>query len=273
MNRDASGSLRWMAAGYAVLAFLLLPTVLVVPMSFGRNPYLEFPPTGFTLQWYEAYFFDRGWMSATWFSTRIAILVAVVSTCIGTLASLALVRGRLRGRALLQLLIISPVIIPTIAIAIAVFLFFARLHMIGNAFAFVLAHTVLAVPYVVLTVSAALTRVDADLDLAAMGLGASRTEAFVRVTLPLSLPGVISGAVFAFIISFDEAVVSFFLSGVHDKTLPRLMFENIELRLTPTIAAVSTLLTVLSLVALSLVLLLGRLGRRRSDIGIGTDAD
>ena len=115
--------------------------------------------------------------------------------------------------------------------------------MIGNLLAFVLAHTVLAVPYVVLTVSAALTRVDADLDLAAMGLGASRAEAFVRVTLPLILPGVISGAVFAFIISFDEAVVSFFLSGVHDKTLPRLMFENIELRLTPTIAAVSTLLT------------------------------
>ncbi len=263
MSRSASGSLRWMAVGYAVLAFLLLPTLLVVPMSFGRNPYLEFPPTGFTLQWYEAYFIDRGWMSATLFSARIAILVALLSTAIGTLASLALVRGRLRGRAGLQLLIISPVIIPTVAIAIAAFLFFARLQMIGSLLAFVLAHTVLAVPYVVLTVSAALTRVDADLDLAAMGLGASRAEAFVRVTLPLILPGVLSGAVFAFIISFDEAVVSFFLSGVHDKTLPRLMFENIELRLTPTIAAVSTLLTALSLVALSLVLLLGRLGRRK----------
>lgn len=107
-----------------------------------------------------------------------------------------------------------------------------------------------------------LTRVDPDLDLAAMGLGASRAEAFVRVTLPLILPGVFSGAVFAFIISFDEAVVSFLLSGVHDKTLPRLMFENIELRLTPTIAAVSTLLTALSLVGLSMVLLLGRIGRR-----------
>ena len=265
MNPRAIGSsLRLTAAGYAVLVFLLLPTMLVVPMSFGRNPYLEFPPTGFTLQWYEAYFTDRGWMSATLFSARIAVLVTLASTIIGTLASLALVRGRLRGRAGLQLLIISPVIIPTVAIAIAVFLFFARLQMIGSLAAFVLAHTVLAVPYVVLTVSAALTRVDPDLDLAAMGLGASRAEAFVRVTLPLILPGVISGAVFAFIISFDEAVVSFFLSGVHDKTLPRLMFENIELRLTPTIAAVSTLLTALSLIALSLVLLLGRLARRQA---------
>jgi len=263
VTRSTTGSLRWMAVGYAVLAFLLLPTVLVVPMSFGRNPYLEFPPTGFTLQWYEAYFTDPSWMSATLFSARIALLVALLATVIGTLASLALVRGRLRGRAGLQLLIISPVIIPTVAIAIAVFLVFARLQMIGSLLAFVLAHTVLAVPYVVLTVSAALTRVDADLDLAAMGLGASRVEAFIRVTLPLILPGVVSGAVFAFIISFDEAVVSFFLSGVHDKTLPRLMFENIELRLTPTIAAVSTLLTAVSLIALSLVLLLSRLGRGR----------
>ncbi len=262
MNRSASGNLRWMAVGYAVLVFLLLPTLLVVPMSFGTQPYLEFPPTGFTLHWYEVYFTDRGWMGATLFSARIAILVALVATVIGTLASLALVRGRLRGRAAIQLLILSPVIIPTIAIAIAAFLFFARLQMIGSLFAFVLAHTVLAIPYVVLTVAAALTRVDPDLDLAAMGLGASRAEAFVRVTLPLILPGVFSGAVFAFIISFDEAVVSFFLSGVHDKTLPRLMFENIELRLTPTIAAVSTLLTALSLVGLSIVLLLGRIGRR-----------
>lgn len=262
MRRPPSRALGWMAFGYAVLVFLLLPTVLVVPMSFGTNPYLEFPPTGFTLHWYKVYFTDRDWMGATLFSGRIASLVAFSATVIGTLAALALIRGRLRGRAALELLIISPVIIPTIVIAIATFLFFARLQMIGNLLAFVLAHTVLAVPYVVLTVSAALSRVDVDLDLAAMGLGASRAEAFVRVTLPLILPGVISGAVFAFIISFDEAVVSFFLSSVHDKTLPRLMFENIQLRLTPTIAAVSTLLTALSLVALSAVLLLGRLGRR-----------
>lgn len=262
MRPGGGEQLRWMAVGYAVLAFLLLPTVLVVPMSFGTNPYLEFPPTGFTLRWYEAYFTDRGWMSATLFSGRIAVLVALVATVVGTLAALALVRGRLRGRAALELLIISPVIIPTVVIAIASFLFFAQLRMIGNPIAFILAHTVLAVPYVVLTVSASLSRVDPDLDLAAMGLGASRAEAFARVTLPLILPGVLSGGVFAFIISFDEAVVSFFLSSVHDKTLPRLMFENIELRLTPTIAAVSTLLTALSLVALAIVLLLGRLGRR-----------
>jgi mannopine transport system permease protein len=252
-----------MRVGYAVLVFLLLPTMLVVPMSFGTNPYLEFPPTGFSLRWYEAYFNDRGWMDATLFSARIAILTSVASTLIGTLASVALVRGRLRGRSLIELFILAPVIIPTIVIAIASFLYFARLQLIGHLLAFVLAHTVLAVPYVVLSVSASLIRVDADLDLAAMGLGASRTEAFFRVTLPLILPGVISGAVFGFIISFDEAVVSFFLSGVHDKTLPRLMFENIELRLTPTIAAVSTLLTALSIVALTTVLLLGRVRWRR----------
>jgi mannopine transport system permease protein len=177
-----------MAVGYAVLAFLLLPTMLVVPMSFGRNPYLEFPPAASRCNGMRPISpIAAGWTPPCSAPHRRPHLARIDPD--RNAASLALVRGRLRGRPILELFIIAPVIIPTIVIAIASFLFFARLQLIGNLLAFVLAHTVLAVPYVVLSVSASLARVDADLDLAAMGLGASRPEAFARVTLPLILPG------------------------------------------------------------------------------------
>lgn len=252
-----------LAAGYAVLAFLLLPTLLIVPMSVGENPYLEFPPTGFSLRWYDEFLSDRGWTDPAWFSFQIAILVALLATTLGTMAALALVRGRIAGRAALQLLILSPVIAPNIVIAIAMFFFFAELRMIGNIWAFVLGHTVLALPYVVLTVSATLHRYDSDLDLAALSLGAGRIRTFVEVTLPLILPGVLSGAVFAFIISFDEPVISFFVSGARDKTLPRRLFEDVQEAVSPTVAAVAVLLTLLSIALLALALLFRRLGERR----------
>ena len=257
------GRLLLMAVGYAVLAFLLLPTLMVMPMSVGESPYLEFPPTGFTLRWYDAYFSDRGWIEPTLFSFQIAILVALLATALGTMAAMALVRGRVGGRSLIQLLILSPVIAPNIVIAIAMFFFFAELRMIGSLWAFVLGHTVLAVPYVVLTVSAALYRYDADLDLAALSLGAGRVRTFFEVTLPLTLPGILSGAVFAFIISFDEPVISFFVSGARDKTLPRRLFEDVQEAVSPTVAAVATLLTLLSVALLALALLFRRLGDRR----------
>lgn len=250
------------AAGYAVLAFLLLPSLLIVPMSLGENPYMEFPPTGFTLRWYETFFSDPGWIKPAVFSFQIALLVAFLATVLGTMAALSLVRGQVRGRSALQLLILSPVIAPNIVIAIAMFFFFAELRMIGNLWAFVLAHSVLALPYVVLTVSAALYRYDSDLDLAALSLGAGRIRAFFEVTLPLISPAILSSAVFAFIISFDEPVISFFVSGTRDKTLPRRLFENVQEELSPTVAAAAAVLTLLSILLLALVLLFRYLGER-----------
>ena len=257
------GRLLLLAAGYTVLIFLLLPSLLIMPMSVGESAFLEFPPTGFTLRWYDDYLSDRDWIDPTIFSFQIAILVALIATTLGTMAAVALVRGRIAGRSLIYLLILSPIIAPNIVIAIAMFFFFAELHMIGNLWAFVLGHTVLALPYVVLTVSAALYRYDSDLDLAAFSMGAGRVQTFFRVTLPLTWPGVLSGAVLAFIISFDETTIAFFVSGTRDKTLPRRLFENVEETVSPTVAAVATLLTLMTVALTVLALLFRRIGEWR----------
>ncbi|MER8887747.1 ABC transporter permease [Mesorhizobium sp. M0816] len=233
-----------------LLVFLVLPTLLVIPMSLGTAEYLEFPPQGLTLKWYAAFFRDEEWMAATWFSLRVALATTFGATIVGTLAAIALTRGDLPGKALLQALTLSPLIVPHIVIAVAVFLLFAPLKLNGNFFGFVIAHTMLAVPYVVITVTAALQRFDATLELAALNCGASRLRAFFAVVLPDIAPGVAAGAVFAFLASFDEATVAFFISGIEGKSLPRKMFEDIDFNLTPVVAAASTVLVVVSLAVL-----------------------
>lgn len=235
---------------YAVLAFIIIPLAIIIPMSFGRNDYLEFPPSGFTLHWYGEYFGDRQWRRATVLSLEVALLTAICASLIGTAATYAMVRGKGKLATLFQILLIGPIIVPHIALAVGLYLFFQTIGLSGTIPGFVLAHTVLALPFVVFTTAAALGKVDANLEAAAMSCGASRFDAFRLVTLPLILPSVLSGALFAFIISFDEPVVSFFLSGVRQQTLPRRMFDDIEQNLTPVIPAIATLLIVLSIAIL-----------------------
>ncbi|MER8824682.1 ABC transporter permease [Mesorhizobium sp. M0991] len=233
-----------------LLFFLIVPTLLVIPMSLGTADYLEFPPSGLTLKWYAAFFSDADWMSATWFSLRIAVATTLGATIVGTLAAIALVRGDLPGKAWLQALTLSPLVVPHIVIAVAIYLLFAPLGLSGNFSGFVIANTMLAVPYVVITVTAALQRFDLTLELAALNCGAGRIRAFFLVVLPGIAPGVAAGAVFAFLASFDEATVAFFISGVQGKTLTRKMFEDIDSNLTPVIAAASTVMVVVSLATL-----------------------
>lgn len=246
-----------------VLFFLLLPTLIVIPMSVGTSPYIEFPPRGLTFKWYEAYFSDPDWMAATWFSVRIAVATTMSATVIGTLAAVALVRGRLPGKEILQAFTLAPLIVPHIVIAVALYLVFAPLGLTGSFYGFVIAHSMLAVPYVVITVSAALQRFDQNLELAALNCGATRLQAFLHVVLPNIRPGVAAGAVFAFLASFDEATVAFFISGIEGKTITRKMFEDIDFNLTPVIAAVSTVLTLVSLVLMSTI----EIARQRSGNG------
>lgn len=246
-----------------ILLFLLLPTLVVIPMSVGTSPYIEFPPRGLTFKWYKAYFSDPDWMAATWFSLRIAVATTFSATIIGTLAAVSLVRGRLPGKDFLHALTLAPLIVPHIVIAVALYLFFAPLGLTGNFYGFVIAHSMLAVPYVVITVSAALQRFDPNLELAALNCGATRPQAFFHIVLPNILPGVAAGAVFAFLASFDEATVAFFISGIEGKTITRKMFEDIDFNLTPVIAAVSTVLTLVSLVLMSTI----EIARRRSEPG------
>jgi mannopine transport system permease protein len=198
-----------------VLAFPLLPTVIVIPMSLGEASFIQFPPRGLTLKWYAAYFSDADWMAATWFSLRTALATTLVATVVGTLAAVALVRGRLPGAKAIQALTLAPLIVP---------------HIVAP------------------TVTAALQRIDASLELAALSRGASRWQAFWFVILPSIAPGVAAGAIFAFLASFDEATVAFFISGIDGKTITRKLFEDIDYNLTPIIAAASTVSVLLSLV-------------------------
>ena len=226
----------------AVLGYLILPIVIVVPLSFSSGTYLRFPPPGFGLRWYWNFFERADWIDAAWLSMEIGLAVTLLATMLGTPAALALVRSRFRGRELVNAFIISPLIVPAIIVAIGIYFFYARLGMIGNPISLVIAHSCLAVPFVVINVSATLYGFDERLEYAAMSLGATRWRTFWQVTFPIIRPGVLAGALFAFITSFDELVVALFVSGTTAVTLPRKMWESIQFEIDPTIAAVSTML-------------------------------
>lgn len=249
--------------GLLVLLFLLVPTLIIVPMSLSPGAVLHFPPPGLSLRWYATFFSDPDWVSATLFSARVAALTTVASVVVGTAASVALVRGRLPGRETIEALLLAPLIVPHIVVAIAVYLQFAPLGLTGTVAGFVLIHTALAVPYVVLVVSAALQRLPPSLELAGLNLGASRLLCFRRIVLPLIAPAVLAGGVFAFLASFDETVVSFFISGTEHKTVTRKMFEDIEFNLSPVIAAASTVFIAATLG----LMVLGQASKRRGTEG------
>jgi mannopine transport system permease protein len=209
MTNTLSYKVLWIAAlGLCglILLFLILPTLLVIPMSFSASSILRFPPDGFSLKWFGKYFSDPDWMNATWFSIKIAVFTTLAAVVIGTMAAAALVRGNVPGKELINALLLAPLIVPHIIVAIAVYLQFAPLRLTGTTIGFVLIHTALAVPYVVVIISAALSRLDFSLEMAALNLGASRLRTFLEVTMPLISPAIAAGAVFAFLASFDDAV-------------------------------------------------------------------
>lgn len=240
-------------SGLVTLAFLVLPILLVIPMSFGGGEYLEFPPSSWSLRWYEAYFADDEWLASTWLSVRIAALTMVCATVIGTAAALALVRAGLAGKGYVQGIIAAPMIAPAIITAVAFYLFFSRIGLVGTTVGFVVAHTVLALPLVIFAVMASLEKIDPRLEMVALSLGAPLRVSIFLVTLRLALPGILIGALFAFITSFDEATVSYFVATSGTKPLPKKMFEGMEWELSPIIAAVATMLTVLSFAVVALL--------------------
>lgn len=256
--RDYARILLGIFAGL-VLLYLVLPILIVIPMSFSSSKFLRFPPTGLSLEWYRNYFTSPSWVSATMLSLKVAGVVTVLATALGSLAALGLVRARFRGKGAVQALVLSPLIVPTVVTAVAVYFLFARLGLVGSMWSLVFAHTVLAVPFVVLTVSATLRGFDLNLEKVAMSLGSSQLKALMRVTVPLIAPGIVSGALFAFITSFDEVVIAIFLAGTTSATLPKRMWDDVQLQLDPTLSAVSSILIVVSITILvSAELLRGR---------------
>jgi ABC-type spermidine/putrescine transport system permease subunit II len=235
----------------AVLLFLVLPLAIVFPISFSSSSSLQFPPPGWSLRWYAAYLDDPIWIEATLRSLWIAVVTMGLATPLGLMLAFALVRGNFPGRALANQVATAPLVVPTIIHAVAIYGLFAWLKLIGNWQGVVLGHVVHALPLVVLVVGAALRTVDANLELAALGLGASRWTAIRRVTLPQIRPAIVSASFLSFITSFDELVIAMFLGG-SNWTLPKKMFDNIQLEIEPTVAAVSVLQICLVAIVLAL---------------------
>lgn len=237
------------ACGCGVCLFLLAPVVVIVVISFSDSRYLDFPPRRYSLRWYRALSDDPSWRESFVVSAQVAILTASLATPLGTAAAVGLARGSFRGRRAILAAFLSPIVVPGIVTAVAAYFYFSALGLVGSRAALVLVHTALAIPLVVLTVSASLAGVSRSVETAARTLGAGPWETFYRVTLPLIRPGVAVGAIFAFITSFDEPVVALFLSGSRSVTLPKRMWDGIRYEIDPTVAAVSTFIIALSVLA------------------------
>jgi putative spermidine/putrescine transport system permease protein len=231
----------WFAHG--VIAFMVVPTLLVVPISFNGDQYLSFPPRDFSLRWYEDFWSNDQWLHSAWISLVTALAVMAIATVLGTLAALALHRMTGVGKKVLLALMMSPLMVPTVVLALALYFFFARLQMVGTWSAVVLGQVILAVPFAVLNVHASLQGYPATLERAASSLGAGPVTTFFRITMPIIRPGILSGALFAFMVSFDEFIIALFLAGPGETTLPVRMWQTMQLYISPTIAAVSSMIT------------------------------
>lgn len=246
------------AVSALVGVWLLAPILIVIPMGFTDKRSLSFPPKGWSLEWYRNFFSDPQWYDALVTSLEIAVLVTLVATLLGTAASFALVRGEFPLKKVVSALLLAPLVVPVVIIAIAVFAAFLRWRLSGTVRGFVLAHTALAVPFVIITVSSSLRTFDRRLERAAQNLGAGPMATFRQVTLPMILPGVLSGALFAFITSFDEVVVALFVQSPDVRTLPVQMFTSVTREVDPTIAAASSMMLVLTTALLTLFALARR---------------
>ncbi len=247
----------YVLAGF-VMIFLMLPTLIVIPMSFSESQYLEFPPREWSLRWYRNYFDSVSWMQATATSFKAGILTMLVSTTVGTMAAYGLHTSRFRWTGPILALLLTPIIVPVILVGIGVFYAYVRLGLVNTLTGIVLAHSMLAIPLVVMVVSSALKSFDMNQELVARSLGASRPRAFFLVTLPQIRFAVITGAVLSFLTSFDEVIVALFISGGPNSTLTRNMFAALRDQIDPTIAAISTLVVLLTSALLALSQLLGK---------------
>jgi putative spermidine/putrescine transport system permease protein len=252
-----------------VLVFLLCPVLLLIPMSLGSAEIIEFPPSKICLDQYRKFFQNPAWQRAVLNSLMVAVATSMVSTFIGLLASLGLMGGRLKGKTFINAFIISPMIVPLIVLALAYYIMFAKLGLVGTRLGLILAYTPLTLPFTVLPISATLRGFDRTLEYAAMNLGANRVQTFLKVTFPLIRPGVLTGAIFAFMVAFDEVVIALFICGTTAVTLPKKMWDVIRYEIEPMLPAISTLLFFL---AISVLLLIGILQRRAAGPSIKTSS-
>ncbi|MFB8385790.1 ABC transporter permease [Microbacterium sp. NPDC055910] len=225
-----------------VAVFLVAPSLVLIPLSFTGKKSLAFPPDSWSLQWYENLFARPIWIDSIMTSLQVSLLVALLSLLLGVPAAFALARGGFPFTTAIYGIVIAPMIVPVMALAVGMFSLFLNWKLTGSVAGFVLAHTVLAVPFVVVTSSAAISGFDQNLERAASSLGASPLRVFLKITLPGIAGGVIAGGLFAFVTSFDETVIALFLQGPTARTLPATMYASVVNEVDPTMAAVATLL-------------------------------
>ena len=255
-----------------VFLFLIAPILVIIPLSFNAEPYFTFnermvalDPDAYSTRWYEDFWSKEIWRASIWNSLFIAVGATFLATALGTLAALGLSRPEMPFKAVIMGLLISPMIVPLIITAAGIFFFYASVNdyipLTGSYLGVILAHTVLGTPFVVITVTATLSGFDHSLTRAGAMCGADPTTVFFKVIMPLILPGVISGALFAFVTSFDEVVVVLFVASVEQQTIPRQMWAGMREQISPTILAVATILICISIALLATVEML----RRRSE--------
>ncbi|RTL93024.1 ABC transporter permease [Ancylobacter aquaticus] len=249
-----------------VFLFLIGPILVIMPLSFSSEPWFTYPLPGLSLRWYVDFFTDERWRIALQNSGIVAVFATLIATGLGTLAALGLSRGNVPFAGLILSILISPMIVPVVIVAVAMFFGFAAVGLNNTYLGLILAHAILGTPFVVITVTATLTGFDRTLTRAAASLGASPWTTFRTITLPLIAPGVTSGALFAFVTSWDEVVVALFLASPDQRTLPRQMFSGIREQISPTITAAATLLVFFA----ALLMLTLELLRRRSERLRGT---
>ncbi|MFP3978998.1 ABC transporter permease [Marinobacter sp. KMM 10035] len=245
----------------SVLIFLSLPLLAILPISFSSDSFLSYPLAGYSLRWYKEVLTTPNWLIPLQNSIIVGVASTLVATVLGTLAALGLNMANFKGKSLVTALMISPMAVPMIISALGLYFFFAELNLSATFTAMIVAHTILGTPFVLITVNATLQGFNFDLMRAGASLGASPIKVLFRIVLPLILPGVVSGALFAFAISFDEVVVAVFIAGPEQRTLPMQMFAGLRENITPAIIAVAMLLTLFSLILLSVLEFL----RRRSE--------
>jgi putative spermidine/putrescine transport system permease protein len=263
LHWDRLGWWRWALLAVTMLTaiFLLLPILFIAALSFGSSQWLIFPPPSWTLRWYDELFADPSWLDAAWTSFKIAVVVALLSVLVGTLAAFGLVRGRFRGREALKAFFLTPMILPVVVLAVALYAFYLRVGLDGTVTGFVLAHLVVALPFSILSIGTALEGFDKSIEDAAVLCGATPLEAVLRVTLPAIASGLVSAAIFSFLASWDEVVLAIFMASPSLQTLPVKIWGTLRQDLTPVVAAVSTLLIALTLVLMLLVSLARRFAK------------
>jgi putative spermidine/putrescine transport system permease protein len=265
-----------------ILLYLITPILVIIPLSFNAEPYFTYPIPGFSLRWYEDFFIGEKsdvWHLAVKNSIIVAIGATLLATILGTVAAVGLSNSKLPGKTFLMGLLISPMIVPLVITGVGMYFFYTLIGITPAQIAeraewlhlmpIILAHAALGTPFVVITVTATLVGFDHSLTRASASLGADGITTFFKVTVPLVLPGMISGALFAFITSFDEVVIVLFLAGAEEYTIPRQMFSGIREQISPTILAVATILVVLSVVLLTLLELLRRRNERMRGMSPG----